>query len=228
MGALVAPGPAVCAPCSQTLTTTDLVDAQILPAGRDHGQRHPVDDLAHRLHRRSGLRDLGRRRARGRAVGRADRRRACRSGSCRRRVGLGPRRASRRVSMMLDVDYFSDPSRADRGPEVVAVRDQSWMGGERRRRARSPAGARWLPSAARGAGVGLRRHRDPAGSRSSGCSPSTTSRRICRAWRGARAPRSTATAPADRLRLRAAAGRRCSRSRWRSRISARRTSRPAR
>ena len=116
--------------------------------------RHPGHDLAHRLHRRPRLRDLGRRRPRGRAVGRADR-----GGhaygitpagdlGARHRAHRGrPHHARRRLLL--------GAPRADRGAEVVALRDQPRLDGERRRKGRSTAGARSRAERARGPAWGF-------------------------------------------------------------------------
>ena len=214
---------------SQQLSPRDLDDAQVLPAGRDH------DRAAFRSRSRapatpatSATRSGSTPAQRGAALGRADRGRDALRAS--RPAGIWALDIARIEAglIMLDVDYFSVAPRADRGAEVVAVRDQPRLGGERRARARSTA-ARAL---ARRAGA-RRRRGASSGSRSTGMS---FERALRRARPAAAAPDVAVAHQRAGLRgrrrrsatRRAAAGRRCSRSTSRSRTCARRTSSRAR
>ena len=110
--------------------------------------RHERDDcgrrgghFAHRLHRRSRVRDLDARRSRAHGVGRADGRRpavrhqACRHARARRRAHRGGAAAHR--SGLLQLPQGDDP-RAD----VFAVRARAWTVSCRSTRAASSASAR--------------------------------------------------------------------------------------
>ena len=175
--------------------------AQVLPPrSQTTIARHPGHDLAHRLHRRPGLRDLGRRRPRASPLWDA----LIEAGNAVRHhagghAGRSTSRGSRRGSIMLDVDYFSahhalieaqksSPFELNLGWAVSA--DE---GAVQRPRARSRPSAR---AGRRGASSGSRW----TGTRSSGSTPSAACRRSSRTSRGARARRSTSDGPAGRLR----------------------------
>ena len=133
------------------------------------------DDLADRLHRRSRLRALGRRRARHRPLGRADRSGHAVRHHSGRHLGArsrphrgGPRDARRRL--------FLGASRRDRGPEIVAVRAQPRVDRERRQGSvQRPSGVAGRKGAR--TRVGIRRAWTWTGSRWRRSTPSADCRR---------------------------------------------------